>query len=549
MAASRPARAYRPRLSWDGAAFLLFAVTLLLVVYTFHDYGVTWDEDVHNNYGVLVLDYYLSWFKDVRALHWLNLYTYGAAFDMTAALINRVSPFGTYETRHLLNGLVGILGLVGAWKIGRLLGGERAGFLAALALVTIPNWYGQMYNNPKDIPFAVGTIWSLYYLCRIVPELPRPRLALALKLGFWIGVSLGVRVGGLLLFAYAGLAVGIFCLWRIAETRRLGPAVKDGLVACYRVVLPMVAIGYPVMLFFWPWAQQAPIDNPMSALSDFSYSVFPYKTLFAGSYFPATDLPWEYLPTHVVLALPELTLLLALAALPIGIWVAIRDRERTAAIQHIVLATSIIFPVAYAVAIRAVLFDGMRHFIFVLPPIAVVAALVADAGLKRLARSPVRPALFGALGVYGLGHLGIMIGLHPDQYVYYNGLVGGVEGASPLFKTDYWANSYAEAVQGLVTYLQTEYGAEFEDHEFKVAACGPPISADYFFPSNFIFTKDAAEADFFIAFTKDGCDKSLPGKRIYRVERLGALLSVVLDRREILAAAATRLHQKPNPSP
>ena len=32
-----------------------------------------------------------------------------------------------------------------------------------------------MFNNPKDIPFAVGMVWALYYLVRLVPELPRPR--------------------------------------------------------------------------------------------------------------------------------------------------------------------------------------------------------------------------------------------------------------------------------------------------------------------------------------------------------------------------------------
>ena len=74
---------------------------------TFRDYGVTWDEDVHNWYGNFVLDYYLSFFGDKTALHWQDLYNYGAVFDMVAAALNRVSPIGVYETRHLLNGLVG----------------------------------------------------------------------------------------------------------------------------------------------------------------------------------------------------------------------------------------------------------------------------------------------------------------------------------------------------------------------------------------------------------------------------------------------------------
>ena len=177
----------------------------------------------------------------------------------------------------------------------------------------------------------------------------------------------------------------------------------------------------------------------------------------------------------------------------------------------------------------------MRHFIFVLPLIAVVAALAADWALTRLAQLPYRRPIYVALALYGLVHVSIMVMLHPDQYVYYNAFIGGVEGAQRKFKLDYWANSYAEAVQGLEDYLRSEYGPDFEEREFSVAVCGPPISAKYYFPSNFRLIRERDHADFFIAFTKDNCDRSLPGRPIYEVERLGVLLSVVLDRRQILA--------------
>ena len=177
----------------------------------------------------------------------------------------------------------------------------------------------------------------------------------------------------------------------------------------------------------------------------------------------------------------------------------------------------------------------MRHFISILPLIAVAAAVAADRGLDWLSRFPYRRPIWGVLALYGCAHISIMTMLHPDQYVYYNAFVGGVEGAQHKFKLDYWANSYAEAVQGLEDYLRTEYGADFEEREFTVAVCGPPISAGYYFPPNFRFVRDRARADFFIAFTKDNCERSLPGRPIYRVERMGALLSLVLDRRELVA--------------
>jgi hypothetical protein len=527
--------------SWDGLAHALFLATTLLVVATFTDYGITWDEDVHNWYGILVLNYYQSGFKDLTATHWMDLFNYGAAFDMSAAILNHISPFGTYETRHLLNGMVGVVGLIGAWKLGRQLGGPRAGFLAALFLALTPNYYGQMFNNPKDIPFAVGMVWSLYYMARLAPELPRPTWRTLAGLGFAAGMTLGIRVGGLLVFGYLGLLLAVAGSWRAVETRRLGVLLGDGVLALWRVLLPVTVIGYGVMLVFWPYAQLDPIDNPLAALATFSHEIFPFKTLFDGQYFPATDLPWAYLPVHVALALPELVLALLVAALPAAVLIARRRQwsiDRGAALGYFIVAVAILFPVGYAIAIKAVLFDGMRHFIFVLPPIAALAAAVMDRGLDWIERFPYRRWAYSALAVYGMGHLAIMGMLHPDEYVYYNGFIGGVEGADGLFKTDYWANSYAEAVTGLEDHLRGEYGADYMDHDFTVAVCGPPISAGYFFPANFVFSEDRSRADFYIAFTKDDCHKALPGREIYRVERMGALLSIVLDRRSYLAAAA-----------
>ena len=37
-----------------------------------------------------------------------------------------------------------------------------------------------------------------------------------------------------------------------------------------------------------------------------------------------------------------------------------------------------------------------------------------------------------------------------------------------------------------------------------------------------------------VCVTKDNCDQTLPGRPVYRVERMGALLSLVPDRRELV---------------
>jgi hypothetical protein len=277
----------------------------------------------------------------------------------------------------------------------------------------------------------------------------------------------------------------------------------------------------------------------------FSHEIFPWKTLFDGQFVPATNLPWTYLPTYIAIDLPELVLALLLAA-PIVAAVALFRREAWRCgpvLAGFMLGFSIIFPVAYAIADRTVLFDGMRHFMFVLPPIAASAALVADLALRQLAALPYRQPIYAALGLYGIAHVSIMVMLHPDQYVYYNGFVGGVAGAEHRFKLDYWANSFAESVRGLEDRLRKEYGADFEEHEFTVAIDGPPTPAQYYFPPNFRPVGAAKQADFVIGFTLDDTDRYLTDLPIYRVVRMGALLSVVVDHREYLAAE--RLTRQP----
>jgi hypothetical protein len=529
-------------LFWKRLSLGLTTFTIVLVLLTFRDYGVTWDEDSHSWYGNFVLDYYLSFFADKNALHWRDLYNYGAIFDTVAAALNRVSPIGIYETRHLLNAFVGILGLVGCCRLGREVGGARVGFLAALFLLLTPNYYGQMFNNPKDIPFAVGVVWATYHVVQIVPVLPRPPLRLMIKLGLVVGMTMGVRVGGLMLLCYIGLVLALDGIWRTIATRRASLLIESAWIGFWRVLFPVVVIAYLVMLLFWPWGQANPIENPLRALAFFSHQTFPFTTLFAGRFVPASDLPWTYLPAYIALALPELVLVLLLSAPVLAGTVIGREwpnLRRESTLVHFVIGFGIIFPIAFAITIRAVLFDGMRHFIFVLPLIAVVSAYVADRACTVLARLPCGRPIYAMLLIYGMSHVSIMVMLHPNQYVYYNAFVDGVAGAQRKFKLDYWANSYAEAVEGLENYLYSTYGPNFEDREFTVAVCGPPISADYYFPANFRFTRQRTQADFFIAFTKDDCDRSLPGRPVYRVERMGALLSVVIDRRAMLTEQRT----------
>ena len=261
---------------------LLFALATALVLFTFGDYGVTWDESFHVRYGDGVLEYITSGFTDREAYRYLDLQYYGAAFDLMCAVGTRLSPLALYDTRHLLNAFVALVGVLGCWFLARELGGVRTAFIAALLLMLTPRWWGHGFNNPKDIPFAVGYVWSTYGLVRLLPVLPRVPNSLALKTGLAIGMTLAIRVGGLMLFGYLGLVMLLSFPKKLADVKALSLGAAK-----------IVATGWLVMLAFWPWAQTRPLSAPFEAFEVMSNFTWRGTVLFAGSEIHSTQISRE----------------------------------------------------------------------------------------------------------------------------------------------------------------------------------------------------------------------------------------------------------------
>ena len=92
-------------------------------------------------------------------------------------------------------------------------------------------------------------------------------------------------------------------------------------------------------------------------------------------------------------------------------------------------AFALFFPPVYIVATHAVLYDNIRHVLFLIPLLAVVAGIALDRfdRLLRPAKAQ-RAAAWAVAGAFLTYHVGVMVALHPNQYIYLNAFVGGVPG-------------------------------------------------------------------------------------------------------------------------
>jgi hypothetical protein len=516
----------------DRLAVAVLVSVGIFALLTFRDYGLSWDDYAHSEYGDLLLRFYSSGLRDQRALSWVNLYYYGGGFDLLAAAAAKVSPLTLFETRRLIGAAVGIAGLFVTWRTGRRIAGPLAGFVALALLSACPLYYGHMFMNPKDAPFAVAMAILLFALVRALEEYPRLCIATSTLVGTGFGLAFGSRIMG----AFGGLELlSALAFIGAADARADGIAAAGSRLSRFIVsLLPAMLLAYLIMVLVWPWAAVDP-RNPFRALEYFSrFFEKPWSELFAGVVIPVTAMPRSYVPTLFALKLPELFLALGLSGAA-GALVTTGRRDiplRSRAIFLLVTLAALL-PLAVAIALRPAMYNGIRHFVFVLPPLAILGGLAAarlvDAMRGISFVSIAAGIVFGIVFVLGLALPVIEMGrLHPYEYTYFNWLSGGVRQARTRYMLDYWGLSLKQASEALLARLVERRESKPSGRRWKIAVCGPHRSPQVELGPDFETTWDPTGADFAMLLCEFYCRK-FDAPLLVEVMRDGVIFARVYD--------------------
>jgi hypothetical protein len=518
----------------DALAIGVLVVAAAVAFATFRDYGLGWDDYTHSQYGTLLVSLYQSNFADQRALSFVNLYMYGGGFDILATLAAKILPFGLFETRRLLGAVVGLVGLLATWRLGRRLGGPFAGLLAIALLATCPLYYGHMFINAKDGPFAAVMAIALLGLVRAFQEYPRATPATIALCGTGVGLAIGARVLGGFAVANALLPLPLILA---ARSRAIGA--RPALNECGSFLVPLIPaaiLAYLVMGLVWPWSVVSPL-NPFRAVEYFSnFFEKPWRELFDGQLIPVIDMPRSYVPTLFVVQVPELLLTLGLCGTGGAIFSIVRNPDRSpggAGRRAALLATvfGVVLPVLVTVVTRPAMYNGIRHFIFVLPPFAALAGWAAAYIGERLCRYGKLVAAAGVVVlVVGTASPIIDMGrLHPYEYTDYNHLAGGVPRARQNYMLDYWGLSLTQASRRLLTEVADRH--ERPPHgRWTIAVCGPHPPVAVALGPKFTTTWNPQGADFAMVVGEFYCAK-LDAPVVFDIVREGVVYARLYDLR------------------
>ncbi|RMD75348.1 MAG: hypothetical protein D6820_14855, partial [Lentisphaerae bacterium] len=424
------------------------------------DYGLTWDEPWELLYGDRLLHFLWSWDWSCFDFTTARLESYHApqqpdlfrAVNMFADNDLRRAPYliwplpsllaalshGLFsvaipllpgiEAYHLAPVIGGLLTIVVCWYFTRQLFGSFTACVAALFLALSPRWFAHSHFNHKDVWTTFFFTWSGFRLLQLILAQKRPSVKTAAVTGGILGLGLACKPNLLFLGPVLLPVVIADLLASDSRLRSWG----------WRYSLTMVMIlglcSMIGMLLFWPLLLRNFPDN----LIAYGMSIWERGHTSGGlsfaSHWRALYLFWATQPPFSLLAM--------VAAIPMC-WRMLRLRRQLRLPALFVLSWFTVTLLRVSLP-GARDFDGIRHWLEILPAAAILGGLGIDYLFlwmwrfkSRLAR-PVssRVSLLIAFFLCLAGLLPTAVyawRIHPHQIVYFNKVSGGIHWAAKHF--------------------------------------------------------------------------------------------------------------------
>lgn len=352
------------------------------------------------------------------------------------------------KVKHYMTFLVSLITYAAvAGIVGIICGAEYAWF-GALTLVFFPAFWGHSFFNPKDPPFAalftlttlLGAYLINHYLKITEPiKLGKNRATLyTILYGILVGLLSGIRIGGFLILLF------ILITYLILRLGQRGTHQDFMQFAGLYILLCLTWVATTTLCYPAFWSN--PIGGFLETLDYLSGHRLKIEVLFQGRYIFIQKLPWNYLPTWMLITIP---LIFQIGFVAGTIWIfakysQLSSLQKTCAI--LVLFQVVFIPLV-AIIKHSPMYDGMRHFLFILPGIAAISAIACIWIYQQLTQNKLKIIAITFLTIVFAAIAFDMVALHPYQYIYFNRISGGLKQAHGQYDTEYWGLSLREGME------------------------------------------------------------------------------------------------------
>lgn len=426
-------------------ALILLGIFTIIGVIVSDDYGMSWDEPVQREMGLVSYNYIAK--GDTR-IHTYIEKDHGVGFELPLVLIEyalgQEDTEDIYATRHLVTHLFFLLGAFIFYLLSsKLFNSKTIGIIAFLALVCHPRLYAQSFVNSKDIPFLVAFIFSLSACYRAY--LKKDTVSHIL-LGIAIGYATSIRMMSLIFIA-------IILFFILIDLLRAKQNKQSRLLAFTNPITFLVATAITTFIF-WPMLWIRPFANFAEAYVDMSKFRWANSLLFDGEMIFSLELPWYYLPKYMFITTPILWLIAGVGGMIYTIVNAIRKPINciTDANKRFILTNLLVFTgtLSAIIVLDSVVYDGWRHVYYIYPALLIMTMATLHY-LQQKVRVKHLVVITCTIQVISTGIY--MVRNHPYQMTYFNRFVShDDEYLRYHYEMDYWGIAIKDAHMFLLDY-------------------------------------------------------------------------------------------------
>lgn len=352
------------------------------------------------------------------------------------------------KVKHYMTFLVSLITYAAvAGIVGILCGAEYAWF-GALTLVFFPTFWGHSFFNPKDPPFAalftLTTLLGAYLVNHYLKTTEQIKLGInrttlyTILYGILVGLLSGIRIGGFLILLFILLT---YLILKLGQGRN-----RQDFMQFAGLYLLLCITWFAITTLCYPAFWSNPVGGFLETLDYLSGHRLKIEVLFQGKLISIQKLPWNYLPTWIFITIP----LIFQIGFFVGTSWIFAKYSQLSSLQRacaILVLFQVLFLPLVAIVKHSPMYDGMRHFLFILPGIAAISAIAFIWMYQKLTQKSFKIIAVTFIAIVYAAIVFDMVALHPYQYIYFNHISGGLKQAKNQYDTEYWGLSLREGME------------------------------------------------------------------------------------------------------
>lgn len=346
-------------------------------------------------------------------------------------------------------------GVMALYGLCRKLGMSRlAAFAGAMLLYLSPRFFAEGHYNNKDTVLLALSLLTMFFGVRLWEE---PTAWRGIAFAFFGALCTNTKIIGVCIFGVMGLAAIVLLTARKQWN-------KTSIIATVVTLLSFAA--FYALLTPAMWHDPAAFFQHLIANAT-GFTRWNNNILFRGAIFrhSTNPLPFYYLPYYLMITVPVYAFALYLAGQLTAVGYCWKHRKELLVNQTalMLICATLIWaaPLCYAMFSNPVVYNGWRHFYFVLAGLSVLGGWGLECIIRLFQKNNRRwqqvLALVMAVFCFLTSTVGIILN-HPYQYAYVNA-VGRFLNPVPLeagMELDYWNVSLVDALKDAIAQQDSE---------------------------------------------------------------------------------------------